>query len=69
MLADDLTSQRVHKVLSTSFTVAELLKSVVLLLVEHLSVVELGVHIGTDLGLAISVGLLLICLIFAEHLL
>ena len=53
MLVDDITGESVHKVLGAGLTGTELSQAVILLLVEHLAVLDLGVYIGANFCLAV----------------
>ena len=53
LLRDDIAGERVHKVLGAGLTCTELSQTVILLLVKHLAVLDLGVNIGTNLCLAL----------------
>jgi len=69
LLADDLTGEIVHEVLGAGLTGFEFVEAVELLLIKHLAIFDLSHNIGADLGLAICISLLLVRLVFTEHLL
>lgn len=69
LLVDDITGESVHKVLGAGLTCTELSQAVILLLVEHLAVLNLGVYIGANICLAVFCSLRFVGLVLAKHLL
>ena len=69
LLLDDIAGERVHKVLGAGLTCTELSQAVILLLVEHLAVLNLGVYIGANICLAVFCSLRFVGLVLAKHLL
>jgi len=53
LLRDDISSKHVHEVLGAGLTSFEFSKAVVLLLVEHCSVLHLSFHVSHNLALAL----------------
>ena len=69
LLADDIASKSVHKVLGAGLTSTELSQAVTFLLVEHLAILDLGFDIGANFFLAFFCSLCFVGLVLTEHLL
>lgn len=67
LLADDFTGESVHEVLRARFARLKLAEAISLLLVEHLSILNLSLNISSDLSLAICLSLLLVRLVLIKH--
>ena len=67
LLADDFTGKSVHEVLRARFARLKLAEAISLLLVEHLSILNLSLNISSDLSLAVCLSLLLVGLVLAKH--
>lgn len=67
LFGDNVAGERVHEVLGAGLASTELTQTIRLLLIKHLTVLELRLHICLDFSLPLIVGVHLVGLVLSEH--